>query len=524
MRFEIKCSDRMGISQEILAIVAKCGKNVVAMEVVPQAVYLHLDGPEQAFPDVARALYTLEGVEQCKLIDLLPTELREYHLNAMLRRIPDLIFDVAADGTILSTNMAIDNKESSNPNKSLVGERIESLLHVSVNELLEADAKSIEVAFSGKSYIVECTPISIKGVLNGALIVLKGVETIGRHIAMLQGNKTHEIDNIIGQSEKIKLLKTQLTKFSKLDLPILITGETGTGKELFARAIHQASSRRNAPFLAINCASLSEHLLESELFGYTAGAFTGAKSSGKPGLFELANGGTVFLDEVAEMSGYLQAKLLRFLQDYSYRRLGGTKEFTANVRIISASHQPFNVLLENKTFREDLYYRLNVLNLSLPSLAQRRQDIPLLCNHFLENAARQVNQPQPQIAQQATDTLVRYPWPGNIRQLQNVLFRLVALSTSEHIYQRDVVKVLTDFDAGLPSDSSEEQHIARSTLESAGGSWLEIESWQKATELFEKDLLSQFQPYYPSTRKLAERLGVSHNKVAMKLRAYNLKN
>jgi len=315
-------------------------------------------------------------------------------------------------------------------------------------------------------------------------------------------------------------LKEQSERFSKLDLPVLIGGETGTGKELIARVLHQSSSRAKAPFLAINCAALPEHLLESELFGYSAGAFTGAKKSGKPGLIELAEGGSIFLDEIAEMSTYLQAKLLRFLQDFSYRRVGGTKELHANIRIISASHQNLGKLITEKLFREDLYYRLNVLSLDLPPLRDRTEDIILLATHFIDNAAKQVEQSNqgvsktPKLSEQALLLLQAYRWPGNIRQLQNVLFSVVALNTTSVIEAQAVEQALAKFSQEInhsQSDISIEKTIP-----------LTVKDWSSAQADFEEKLLLQLYPLFPTTRKLAERLKVSHNKVAMKLRKYGI--
>lgn len=517
VRIRIDSTDRLGISQEVLSVVATNKWNVVAMEIIPNTIFLHIDSDELQVDQFAQALLGVNGVTDCQPIDLLPIESREHHLNAMLSKIPDPIFDIDNKGVVLSCNLLATSQvtKPKNPEltKNIIGSCISHLLTVDKRDLLTDKPTSIDVYFEGIQYIAETMPVMVEGKFNGAVVILKNIAAIGRQLSLLQQGNTRAVDNIIGESVKIKLLKEQLNKFSRLDLPILLTGETGTGKELFARAIHESSERRDGPFLAINCASLPEQLLESELFGYAAGAFTGAKRTGKPGLFELAQGGTVFLDEIAEMSGYLQAKLLRFLQDYSYRRLGGTKELIANVRILSASHQSFELMIENRTFREDLYYRLNVLSLSLPSLRERPEDIPMLYHYFLANAAKQVNLHKPNISETALAQLINYSWPGNIRQLENVVFRLVALSNDENISVDDVNKVLADFKA-------DKQHDDSSSLESPKR-WLNVKNWQTAQTLFEQELLSQFWPLYPSTRKLAERLEVSHNKIAMKLRNTN---
>lgn len=507
MRLEIESQDRVGISQEILAVFASKGWSIVAMEVATNFIYVQIDSTGISLSTVKRSLNDVSGVLNCKLIELLPTEHRESHLKALLARIPDPILDVDAKGNILSSNKALISLVG----KNCEGERVSKLLNLSDNLFVSQAAYTREVSVKGQMLIAEITPIYSNKVFNGAVIVLKEARAIGRQISLLQQQKQYSADSIIGQSTKINLLKQQMARFAELDLPVLITGETGTGKELFARGIHEASHRQHAPFLAINCAALPEHLLESELFGYAPGAYTGAQKAGKPGLFELADGGTVFLDEIAEMSTYLQAKLLRFLQDFRYRRLGGTEEFVANVRIISASHQIFTDLIQQKTFREDLYYRLNVLTLSLPSLRERIDDISILSNYFIANAARQVGQPEPKLNKEALALLQRYNWPGNIRQLQNILFSLVALNEKNIIEKEDVEHVLLGVNKSY-SLERDSKNIDTSI----------IKSWSQAQSQFEKELLMQFYPEYPTTRKLAARLKVSHNKIAMKLREHHL--
>ncbi|NMP32813.1 sigma 54-interacting transcriptional regulator [Thalassotalea sp. M1531] len=501
MRVEITSKDRIGISQEILSTISQLGLNVKAMEVGSGLTSLHISQCKLSFNQIRVQLLKVVGVIDCFPIELLPTESREQHLQALLKRIPDPIFDIDTEGKVISCNYQ---------SHIYTNKHIESLFSIPLETVKHRKASAVEVSFEDKVYHAEITPLWAEGGFNGAVIILKSLNRIGHQIAMFQsGNEASDLNNIIGKSKAIETLKQQVKKFSSLDLPLLINGETGTGKELVARAIHQQSERNEGPFLAINCASLPEQLLESELFGYVAGAFTGANEQGKPGLFELANGGTVFLDEVAEMSVYLQAKLLRFLQDYSFRRLGGTKEYIANIRIISASHQPFEVLVTEGRFREDLYYRLNVLNLSLPPLRERKDDIGLLSEYFIAKAAEQVNMQKPSISVEALAHLASYNWPGNIRQLQSVMFRLVALSNSHQLQLEEVETILKEFNTG---SYSEENSLTM----------YDVKSWQEAQEIFERSLLAQLYPSFPSTRKLAQRLRVSHNKIAMKLRQYGI--
>jgi len=210
---------------------------------------------------------------------------------------------------------------------------------------------------------------------------------------------------------------------------VLVTGESGTGKEMVARAIHENSLRREHPFVALNCGAVPETLLESELFGHMKGAFTGADTM-KKGLVEIAERGTIFLDEIGEMNATMQVKLLRVLQDRRFRRLGGTEEVQADIRVVAATNQDLAKIVGEGKFREDLYYRINVIEVHLPPLRDRREDIPLLAEHFLPKFAEQMGKPVMSISHDAQLLLDAYDWPGNVRELQNVIERAVALEPS----------------------------------------------------------------------------------------------
>jgi len=234
--------------------------------------------------------------------------------------------------------------------------------------------------------------------------------------------ETSEHRNIVGRSAAIAELHRMIDKVSATDAPVLIQGESGTGKELVARAIHFGSRRAAAPFVSENCAAVAETLLEAELFGHRKGAFTGADRDRK-GLFEQANGGSLFLDEVGDMSLDMQKKILRALQEGEIRAVGARESHKVNVRIIAASNRELEQLMTEKKFREDLFYRLNVIRLTIPPLRDRREDIPLLVDHFLDLQSRESGQPRREVDAEAMRALVRYDWPGNVRQLQNEIRR-----------------------------------------------------------------------------------------------------
>jgi two-component system response regulator PilR (NtrC family) len=238
---------------------------------------------------------------------------------------------------------------------------------------------------------------------------------------------------IIGRSPRMVELYKLISRVALVDSSILITGESGTGKELVARTIHYNSARADKPFVAINCGAIPEELLESELFGHVKGSFTGAIAH-KTGLVEVANGGTVFLDEVAEMSPGLQVKLLRFLQDHKFRRVGGTEDIEVDIRTIAATNKEPALLIRTGAFREDLYYRLNVISVEMPPLRDRREDIPLLATNFLNLFAARAGRSAMHITPEAMEILMSHAWPGNVRELENVMERAVALAGTDEVH------------------------------------------------------------------------------------------
>ena len=239
-------------------------------------------------------------------------------------------------------------------------------------------------------------------------------------------NSRHEFSSIIGRSEAMLDVFRMIETIARTNSTVLITGESGTGKDMVARAVHFNSLRREHPFVALNCGALPETLLESELFGHMRGAFTGADAN-KKGLVEVAERGTIFLDEIGEMNGTMQVKLLRVLQERRFRRLGGTDEVAADIRVIAATNQDLEKLVGEGRFREDLFYRINVIPIHLPPLRDRREDIPLLAEHFLAKYAATMEKPVRSISHEAQALLAAYGWPGNVRELENVIERAVAL-------------------------------------------------------------------------------------------------
>ena len=253
----------------------------------------------------------------------------------------------------------------------------------------------------------------------------------------------YHFENIIGQSSKMLALYDLLEKVAPTKTNILITGESGTGKELAAKAIHFNSPRKEKPFVTLNCGAIPEPLIESELFGHMKGAFTDAIAT-KKGLFEVADEGTIFLDEISELPLLMQVKLLRVLQDKEFKRVGGTEDIRVDVRIISATNKDLEEAVREKRFREDLFYRLNVIQIKLPRLRERREDIPLLADHFLKKYSEELNKNISRISSEALRILLNYEFPGNVRELQNIIERAVALETTQELTTQNLSSYLDE--------------------------------------------------------------------------------
>jgi PAS domain S-box-containing protein len=368
-------------------------------------------------------------------------------LDSIVNSSLDCIVVVDKNGYVTMMNEAYGEFLQTDPKKALgkhVTEVIENTRMHIVAQTGKAELCDMQ-KIGTHNAVVTRIPIVKEGVVTGAVGKMlfrdvKDLRVLARKLTALQseleyykeelqkvqGGK-YTIDSIIGSGEKIQWLKSLAVRAAKGNSTVLITGESGTGKELFAQATHYASSRRHGPFIKINCASIPENLLESELFGYEEGAFTGARKGGKPGKFELANGGTIFLDEIGDMSMPMQAKLLRVLQEREIERVGGTKTSSVDVRVIAATNQDLEDMMNRGTFRQDLFYRLNIIALHIPPLRERREDLPELCEALLRKINRNLQFDVEGVSKEALTLLTEYDWPGNVRELENVLERSVNL-------------------------------------------------------------------------------------------------
>ena len=319
---------------------------------------------------------------------------------------------------------------------------------------------------------------------------------------------THQFANIVGRSEKMLAIFKMIEQIARTDSTVLVTGESGTGKEWVARAIHYYSLRRDRPFVALNCGAIPEALLESELFGHMKGAFTGATMN-KKGLIEASERGTLFLDEIGEMNPLMQVKLLRVLQERTFRRLGGVEELEASMRVIAATNQDLTKNVAEGKFREDLFYRINVIPIHLPPLRDRGEDIPLIAEYFLAKYREQMGKPIQGLSQDAMDLLEAYEWPGNIRELENVMERAVALEKTQAI---------------LPESLPE--HIVRRVPKGPAAGRLPESGFnlEEHVEGLEKEYITQALQRAGGVQiKAAELLGIPYRSFRYYAKKYNLK-
>ena len=347
-------------------------------------------------------------------------------------------------------------------------------------------------------------PLSIEKlllVINNAL----GYSRLEEEISLLR-EQTKEKYNLTGDSDPIRQLKEQIKIVAPTNAWVLISGENGTGKELVAHAIHRLSKRRLKPVVEVNCAAIPEELIESELFGHEKGAFTGATTM-KKGKFDLAHEGTLFLDEIGDMSLKAQSKTLRILQEQKFERVGGSRTIQVDVRVIAATNKDLEAEIEKGRFRDDLYFRLNVIPIRVPPLRKRMEDIPALVKEFLKEMASNTNTPAKDFSEEAIQILKRYHWPGNIRELRNLVERLVIMTPAKEVRAEDI-----------PAPFNKEAGV-----EPALSSTLKAGSFKEAKENFEKAfIVSKLQEFKWNVSQTADAIGMERSNLHKKIKAYGL--
>lgn len=394
---------------------------------------------------------------------------RYEQLNGVLHNLHDAVLAVNRDGRIIAVNPAMKNILGESQG-TLLGHPLARLtpdLSLGATLATGKEERGVVLRLAGRDWIVNRTPIREHGDITGAAITLYDARTIHeadnslriqqRQHQTRQGRARYDFDSLLGQSPAFLRAVQTARRYAQTDLGVLVVGESGVGKELFAQAMHNESARARKPFVAVNCAAFPESLLESELFGYEEGAFTGSRRGGKQGLFEAAHTGTLFLDEIGDMPLTLQTRLLRVLQEREIMRLGATTAIPVDVRVIVATHQPLKQMVAERRFRQDLYYRINTLRLALPALRERRTDIAPMAARLVQSCLTRLGAPlDPAGALAALEPhLEAYAWPGNVRELENISERIAVYllqfqKIEEAVYDRLELECPELFEA-LPS-------------------------------------------------------------------------
>ena len=325
---------------------------------------------------------------------------------------------------------------------------------------------------------------------------------------IVQSGEGFPSKDFITVNSNMKFILGMVLKVAKKDVTVLIRGESGTGKEVIAKMIHDASNRSKGPYVKVNCAAIPDNLLESELFGYSGGAFTGAKREGKPGKFELAQNGTIFLDEIGDMEMNMQVKLLRVLQERELERVGGTKPIKLNIRVIAATNRNLEQLIKEGKFRQDLYYRLNVIEIKIPPLRERKDDVPVLTRHFLNKLAGKDTYLTPRVSM----ILNEYNWPGNVRELQNVLEHAYIMSNGEHmIDSTSLPDYLRPQETDIQAESEERKEEKKFNY-----------NLKDTISQIEKELIQEAVKRFPNKTRAIEELGISRRSFYEKIKRYGV--
>ena len=513
MKICIENKDRHGLVYDISKILLKYNINILSMEVIKNTTYLETEALSYKIEQrILAELNALNGIINIKPIMLMPHDEKYQQM--------DIIFNTINEGIVIANNKSeiiYINKAAISilkvDDKSIIGETISKALPFC--KLLS------KTLFTGKKYLhhevyaeeynnhymVSSQPIlDENGNLFGGVAVIRDMKTVRQIYQKITGQPSTSFNDIIHQSQIMEELILSAQHYASSNSTILIRGETGSGKELFARAIHNASSRHNNIFLAINCTAIPDTLLESELFGYEEGTFTGANKGGKLGLFELACDGTLFLDEIGDISSTLQAKLLRVLQEHTVRRIGGSREIPINVRIISATNRNLEEMVQNDMFRQDLYYRLNVIPLYLPPLRERREDIALLANYLFNSTVSDINPSVKTLSPEAIKKLESYDYPGNVRELSNIIERAINMARKPVITPDDIVF------------STQNQSVNTNNYDNKIIDF----NLNAAVKNTEKRIIREALKEFNSSRKLGAALGISHTSIIRKMKEYNL--
>lgn len=503
---------KTGVSQENVKQVM--GKATVISNRSPIIVEDKVRGAVAVFQDISQ----LEALSS----ELETTKVLMERLELILENVHDGVAMVDERGTLIYINSAYERMWKVS-GQDVVGKRIDEFSqHKADREVLKTGRNQLGITVETKEKtkaVVNAAPLILDGQFRGVIstylevtdlkIMLERLQMAEDKLAYYQEEMEKEwgrhqsFMQVIGHSSAIESALRLAGKAAKSSATVLIRGESGTGKEVLARAIHAASQKITGPFVGVNCAAIPETLIESELFGHEKGSFTGAIQR-KIGKFELANNGTLFLDEIGDLSRDMQVKLLRVLQEMEFERVGGNETIQVKVRVLAATNRNLEEMMKTGEFREDLYYRLNVIPITMPPLRKRQGDIPLLVEHFLEKVCQAEDVELKTMSLRALRVLERYDWPGNIRELENIITRAVAMSDGSMIDLDD-----------LPGFLHPSQEMSDGLIQMRAGGLATMEEYDRA-------IIQKALELYPSYNQAAKALGITHRTVALKAKKYGL--
>ena len=524
--------------EPILGYTREIGKSTIVVNTTPIIENDEIKGAISTFEDVSRLVQISWEFEEVK-------ELKERYLQ-ILEAVQDGICVFDREGTVTYINGSYNE---------ITGENIsegDNIHEISPNgsrmRVLEKGQKimgEISQKKNGKSVVANIVPIIVNQQITGGISVVKNLSEIEELIDRIShlSAKTEYLEEelhrrkklnpafnrIVGVSNKLYDAMKLAAKTADNNFNVLIRGESGTGKELIAEAIHYSSERATQPFIRVNCAAIPENLLESEMFGHVKGAYTGAIKT-KIGKFELADKGTIFLDEIGELDKSMQAKMLRVIQKKEFQRVGDDRTITVDARIIAATNRNLEELVENGEFREDLYYRLNVIPIWLPPLRGRREDIPVLSEYFLNKIAEELGCEPKQLSGEAMDALIHYSWPGNIRELENVMERINILADGREVQKEDLPHYISENYHTSVNDEVPSEAVMENGLYDAGLSLGKTSAEEIVTgndeimpwEYYEREIIRKALKKYGSYNAAGKALGLTHKTVAAKARKYHI--
>ena len=518
IRFEIITKDRLGITVIILEKIYKAAINLLSVEVFPKKICVKMQNMGDIKKEaLKKQLSAIEDVVMVNEINLLNYEENERKLLAILDSVDEGIMVINKEFQIDLFNNYCEKvyhckKEEviGTDVRELIGQGVPALKLVNSGIKYDNVEVNIKTKRGEVHYLTTGRPIiDDNNITVGAVASIKDIHKAIEIANIIAGTTEGAFKEIIGNSNEIKKVKKLVETVAKSDSTVLFRGESGTGKELFAKAIQSLSSRKNSQFITVNCAALPDNLIESELFGYEKGSFTGAMNSGKEGLFKEANGGTLFLDEIGEVSVALQAKLLRVLQEGVIRKIGSTKEESVDVRIIAATNRNLEEMIKQEKFREDLYYRLNVIPIVIPPLRDRLEDISSLVNLFICKFNKKLNKEIKGAELSFINKLLQYNWPGNIRELQNVIERAMNLCDGEFISSQNILRDIV----GVSIEKNKKDLDVNKVLK-----------LKEVVEICEKQAIVTALSKNKSLRKTAKELGVSHTTIINKINKYKIRD